>query len=60
MFFFLLFIARSLILSFRYSLCFFLKCLVASPHTLLRLSSFVWLRSSNHGNLACFLWSNIS
>jgi hypothetical protein len=57
MFLFLLFDSSSLILSFRYSLFFFLKCLLASSLTSLRLSSFAWLGSYNHCSLACFLRS---
>jgi hypothetical protein len=58
MFLFLLFVASSLILSFRYFLFLFLKCLLASRHSLFRLSPFISLGSWNHCNLACFLWSN--
>jgi hypothetical protein len=60
MFLFLLFDSSSLILSFRYSLFFFLKCLLASCLTSLRLSSFASLGSCNHCSLACFFRSTNS
>jgi hypothetical protein len=47
---FLLFISSSMILSFRYSLFLFLKCLLAELFTLFRLSLFISLRSFNHWN----------
>jgi hypothetical protein len=47
-FLFLLLDAISLILSFRYFLYLFLKCLLASCLTLLKLSSFTSLGSCNH------------
>jgi hypothetical protein len=57
---FLLFIVSPLILSFRYSLFFILKCLHFSHLTLLRLSPFTSLGSWNYCNLARFFWSNNS
>jgi hypothetical protein len=45
-------------LSFRYSLCSFLRYLLASHLTLFRLSLFISLGSCNHCNVASFLWSN--
>jgi hypothetical protein len=58
MFFFLLYVASSSILSFRYFLVLFLKCLLVSRRILFRLFAFTSLVFSNHCNLACFLWSN--
>jgi hypothetical protein len=55
MFFFLLSVASSWILSFRYSLFLFLKYLLASHLTSFRLSPFISLGSCNHCSLACFL-----
>jgi hypothetical protein len=50
-------VSISLILSFKYSLFLFLKCLLASLLTLRKLSSFTTLGSCTHCNLACFLRS---
>jgi hypothetical protein len=55
MFLFVLFVSISLILSFRYCLLSFLKCLLASCLTVFRLSSFISLGFRNHWNLTCFL-----
>ena len=52
----LLLVSSSLILAFRYSLFLFLKCLLASRLTLLRLCTF-WYESCNHCILAWFLWT---
>jgi hypothetical protein len=47
-------------LSFWYNLSLVLKCLIATCFTLFILFPFIWLRSCNHCNLACFLLSNSS
>jgi hypothetical protein len=54
MFLFLLYLASSSILSFRYSLYMFLKCLLVSRLIWFRLSPFISLGSSNHLNLVRF------
>jgi hypothetical protein len=53
-----MFVTSSFILSLRYSLFLFLKCLLASRLMLFRLSSLISPGSCNYWNLACFLLSN--
>jgi hypothetical protein len=52
---FLLFDWSSLVLSFKYYLFLFLKCLLACRLSLLKLYSFTSLGSCSHCSLACFL-----
>jgi hypothetical protein len=57
----LLFVASSSILSFKYCLFLFLKCLKCLPgsrHTLFRLSPFISRGTCNQWSLAYFLWSD--
>jgi hypothetical protein len=56
---FLLFVAISSVLSFRYSLFLFLKCLLVSRLILFRLSPFILLGFYNHCNLARLLFLKV-
>ena len=55
MFWILLLVSSSSIISVQICLLFFLKCLLTSRPTLFRLSTLLWLESCIHCILACFL-----